>query len=69
MRTKKRDAIFGRYPCCDLINNAIRLILEGYSDDAIAELVTAIQKADGYFHADIVAASEAACKRVWEDRA
>lgn len=68
MKIKKRNAVFGRYPCCDLVNNAIRLILNGHSDEAIAELVTVIHKSDGYFHADIVAAAEAICEKVWKDR-
>lgn len=51
--TKKKNALFGRYPCCDLVNNAIRFILQGKTDAAIDELFFSILKADGYFHEDI----------------
>lgn len=53
MMKRKKNAIFGRYPCCDLVNNAIRDILDGDSDSAISELLTAITKANGYIHEDI----------------
>ena len=53
MLTRKKNAIWGRYPCCDLVNNAIRDILSGNSDNAISELLTAITKAGGYVHDDI----------------
>ena len=53
MKTKKKDSVFGRYPCCDLVNNAIRFILDGKPDIALEELAHAIVKADGYFHEDI----------------
>ena len=50
---KKKNAVFGRYPCCDMINNAIRFILQGETDVAIDELFVAILKADGYIHDDL----------------
>ena len=56
MRTKKRNAIFGRYPSCDMLNNALRFLFRNNGpdrEDAIEEIIMAIQKADGYFHADI----------------
>lgn len=53
MTKRKKNAIWGRYPCCDLVNNAIRDILNGNSDVAINELLTAIIKAGGYVHEDI----------------
>ena len=53
MRTKKRNALFGRYPCCDLVNNAIRFLLQDNDEFAIQELITAIEKAGGYFHEDV----------------
>ena len=45
--------MFGRYPSCDHVNNAIRLIMKGELISAIEELFQAIIKADGYFHDDI----------------
>lgn len=53
MLTKKKNAVFGRYPCCDMVNNAIRFIIDGKSDSAIEELLQTIWKADGYMHEDI----------------
>ena len=53
MRKKNRNAYFGRYPSCDLCNNALRLILNGKSDEAFKEIVHAIEEAGGYFHDDI----------------
>ena len=54
MNTKKKNALFGRYPSCDMLNNALRFIHEGKIDAACSEIVFAIEKADGYFHEDIV---------------
>ena len=51
---KKKNAFFGRYPCCDLLNNALRFIKEGKIDTACFEIIVAIHKAGGYFHKDIV---------------
>ena len=53
MITKKKDALFGKYPCCDMVNNAIRFILKGSTDMAIEELLQAILKAEGYLHEDL----------------
>lgn len=56
MRTKKRNALFGRYPSCDMLNNALRFLLRNEEHDrehAMAEIIAAIHKADGYIHADI----------------
>ena len=69
MRTKKRNAIFGRYPSCDLLNNALRYLLRNNGpdrEDAIEEIITAIHKADGYFHADIADEVESFNKLYWE---
>ncbi len=66
--TRKKNAIWGRYPCCDLVNNAIRDILNGDSDGAISELLTAIIKACGYVHEDISEEANAANDRVWAKR-
>lgn len=52
MNTKKKNALFGRYPSCDLLNNALRFLREGKIDVAVQEIIFAIEKADGYFHED-----------------
>lgn len=54
MFKKKRNAIFGRYPSCDMMNNALRFLYEGKIDAASAEIVFAIEKAGGYFHEDVI---------------
>ena len=51
---KDRNAIFGRYPSCDLLNNALRFLKDGKIDDAISEIIFAIDKAGGYYHDDLV---------------
>ena len=53
MRVKKADSIFGRYPCCDLLNRALGFLLEGKIDGGIDDIVLAIEKADGYFYEHI----------------
>ena len=53
MNVKKKNALFGRYPSCDMLNNAIRFINKGDIGSAVAEIVFAIEKADGYFHEDV----------------
>lgn len=68
MLTKKKNAIFGRYPCCDLVNNAIRFILKGEYDLAISELVCAIHEANGYIHEDVSKEANEANYRVWQHR-
>ena len=55
---KKRNAFFGRYPSCDLLNNALRFIfqdeeLSKNELDAASEIIHAIHKAGGYFHKDL----------------
>lgn len=52
-RIKKANAIFGKYPCCDLLNRALRFILDGKPDLAKDDIVHAIYKADGYFYEDV----------------
>ena len=37
-----------------MLNNALRFINEGKIDDACSEIVFAIEKANGYFHEDII---------------
>lgn len=53
MKTKKKNAIFGKYPCCEHVNNAICSILDGKTDAAVEELVQCIYKSDGYLHEDL----------------
>lgn len=52
-RIKKANAIFGRYPCCDLLNRALRFLLDNDSVNAAKDIVLAIEKADGYFYEDV----------------
>lgn len=65
--TKKKDAVFGRYPCCDLINNAIRFILNGKTDKAVEELLQVIWKSEGYMHEDIKSKVNDIHEQVWKD--
>jgi len=53
IRIKKSNAIFGKYPCCDLLNQALRFILDGKPELAKDDIVHAICKADGYFYDDV----------------
>ena len=68
MFTKKKNARFGRYPCCDMVNNAIRLIANGKTEHAIEELYMAIQKADGYIHEGLIDIVNEAHKQTWSER-
>lgn len=68
MLIKKRNALFGRYPCCDMVNNAIRHILNGQSDDAIEELLQTIWKANGYLHKDIEEDVWKIHKCIWKNK-
>lgn len=52
MKTKKKNALFGRYPSCDMLNNALRFIRDGKTEPAVEEIIFAIEKANGYFHDD-----------------
>ena len=65
---KKKNAVFGRYPCCDLVNNAIRFILQGKTDVAIDSLLRAIFTADGYIHKDLAEEAINAHNRVVDNR-
>lgn len=65
MFIKKKNAIFGRYPTCDLLNNAIRFIEEGKTEEAKAELIYAIEKAGGYFHEDLLPAIKETKSKYW----
>ncbi len=62
MNIKKKNTLFGRYPSCDLLNNALRFLREGNTDEAIEEIIFAIEKAGGYFHEDNVRIVEEAKK-------
>ena len=66
--TKKKDAVFGRYPCCDLVNNAIRFILAGKTDAAVEELLQVIWKSGGYLYDDLKPQVNVIHERVWEKR-
>ena len=66
MNNKKKNALFGRYPSCDMLNNALRFLREGKTDSAIEEIIFAIDKANGYFHTDNVQMVTDARKR-WEE--
>lgn len=66
MTVKKKNALFGRYPSCDLLNNALRFLREGNTDEAIEEIIFAIEKAGGYFHEDNVQMVNDA-KKHWEE--
>lgn len=66
MNVKKKNALFGRYPSCDLLNNALRFLRDGNTDEAIEEIIFAIEKAGGYFHEDNVQMVADAKKRLME---
>lgn len=66
MNVKKKNAVFGKYPSCDMCNNALRFLRDGDIDCAIEEIIFAIEKADGYFHEDNVQMVKDAKKR-WEE--
>lgn len=68
MLLKKRNSAFGRYPCCDMVNNAIRDILNGNNDSAVEELLQVIWKADGYLHKDLENDVKKIHERVWNKR-
>lgn len=55
LRKKKISNRLGAYPSCDLLNNALRILLNNPDkyDRAIKEIELAIEKAGGYFHEDI----------------
>ena len=65
MNTKKKNAIFGRYPACDRLNNALRFILKGEHFSACEEIVYAIEEAGGYFHEDVAPVVRAVEHNEW----
>lgn len=54
-RKKKISNRLCAYPSCDLLNNALRILLNNPDkyDRAIKEIELAIEKAGGYFHKDV----------------
>lgn len=50
---KKKNARFGKYPSCDMLNNAIRFIRNGDTESAMMEIIFAVEKADGYFYEEV----------------
>lgn len=67
MNIKKKNAVLGKYPSCDMLNNALRFLRDGNTDCAIEEIIFAIEKADGYFHEDNVQMVTDARKK-WQKR-
>lgn len=65
-RKDKKSSKFGKYPSCDHLNNAIRFLQNGDTDNAMIEIIFAIDKADGYFHEDNTPIVDAAKKAFWE---
>lgn len=65
---KAKNAVFGRYPCCDMINNAIRFILKGQNDEAIEELLQTIWKANGYLHEDLKDDVQEIHQHIWSQK-
>ena len=66
MNVKKKNALFGKYPSCDLLNNALRFLREEKTNVAIEEIIFAIEKAGGYFHEDNIQMVNDA-KKHWEE--
>lgn len=66
LKEKKKNALFGRYPCCDHVNNAIRFIMQGKTDVAIDVLFRVIIATNGYIHEDIAQETIEAHNRVVE---
>ena len=67
MLIKKKNALFGRYPSCDMLNNAIRFIDEGKIDAALVEIIYAIEKANGYVYEDLKPVVQKAKDNYWEE--
>lgn len=63
---KKKNARFGKYPSCDMLNNAIRFIRDGDTESALMEIICAIEKADGYFYEEVKPVVEEVKRRWWE---
>jgi hypothetical protein len=67
MKIKNKNAIFGKYPCCDFVNNAIRFILDGKTDAAVEELVKCIYKSNGHLHEDLQEKVNEMHERYWDE--
>ena len=67
MNIKKKNTMFGKYPSCDMLNNALRFLRAGNTDCAIEEIIFAIEKANGYFHEDNIQFVNDAKER-WAER-
>lgn len=65
-RKDKKSSKFGRYPSCDMLNNAIRFLHNGDTDNAMIEIIFAIDKAGGYFHEDNIEMVNIA-KQKWKE--
>lgn len=65
-RKDKKSSKFGKYPSCDHLNNAIRYLQNSDTDNAMIEIIFAIDKSDGYFHKENEPIVEAARKAFWE---
>ena len=63
---KKKNAGVGKYPSCDMLNNAIRFLRNGDAESALMEIILAIEKADGYFHEDIKPIVDETKEKWWE---
>lgn len=52
---RKINKNLGVYPSCDLLNNALRILLNNPDEykHAIKEIKLAIEKVGGYFHKDV----------------
>ena len=66
MNIKNKNALFGKYPSCDMLNNALRFLRDGKTDCAIEEIIFAIEKANGYFYEDNVNMVKDAMER-WKE--
>lgn len=56
VKVRRMNKKYGKYPCNDYLNNAIRFLLrnkEGDRELAIEEIVYAIHKADGRIYDDL----------------
>ena len=68
MLIKKKNSLFGRYPSCDHLNNALRHLKDGDKDNAILEIIFAIEKANGYFHEDVASFVDQKRSEYWLNR-
>lgn len=64
----RKKTQFGKYPSCDMLNNALRFIRDGKTEDAMLEIISAIEKAGGYFHKDVQKTVEETKEQWWAKR-